>query len=439
MNKSKFSLAILLFAAAFVTGCVTDTAHLKVGIISDVHMSGSMIERTEQALRYFSDAGADGIIVAGDITNNGRQDETEMLIKVWNKVFPDGTNSLGGRVERLFVTGNHDHYKSHVTNNWKLVAGEEWTPVWRKNVKGYEFVGMNFGQQGRVTPFIDAAADAAAGKPFFYIQHAHPPETVYSNLAWGAVNGGCQARNALAKYPNGVAFSGHSHWSLTDDQSIWQGEFTSVGTASLSYLGARWERDNTAYFTRGKKSMSPKKSNLGSQGLLMSVYADRIVLDRHDFLYNEGIDDAWVIPLPVAENKPYSFEGRATASIAPEFPEGAALKVVKVAAKSTNDVATLRVTVPMATFKGVFGDRVFDYEVQVRAALSDSDPYVTKRVVEAKYAERHERMRGSLTNSFTVCCFSENEFPKDVDLEVVARPCNAFGIAGRPIIATVAK
>ena len=93
MNKSKFSLAILLFAAAFVTGCVTDTAHLKVGIISDVHMSGSMIERTEQALRYFSDAGADGIIVAGDMARDVSHEykvdprRTASLLDIFSCVF----------------------------------------------------------------------------------------------------------------------------------------------------------------------------------------------------------------------------------------------------------------------------------------------------------------------------------------------------------------
>ena len=53
---------------------------------------------------------------------------------------------------------------------------------------------------------------------------------------------------------------------------------------------------------------------------------------------------------------------------------------------------------------------------------TSSDPFITKRVIEAKYAESRERMLGSLTNSFTVCCFSEKEFPNDVELEVIARP-----------------
>ena len=50
-------------------------------------------------------------------------------------------------------------------------------------------------------------------------------------MAWGHDKG--IATKTLSNYPNAIAFSGHSHYSLTDERSIWQGAFTSIGQSSL--------------------------------------------------------------------------------------------------------------------------------------------------------------------------------------------------------------
>jgi hypothetical protein len=67
--------------------------------------------------------------------------------------------------------------------------------------------------------------------PFFYVQHPHLKDTCYGPWAWGHDAG--ITTKTLSAYPNAIAFSGHSHYSLTDERTIWQGAFTSVGTGSF--------------------------------------------------------------------------------------------------------------------------------------------------------------------------------------------------------------
>ena len=77
-------------------------------------------------------------------------------------------------------------------------------------------------------------AKSDPSKPFFYVQHSHPLDTVYGGGAWGSDDG--TATRLLSRFPQAVSFSGHSHSSLMNDTAIWRGAFTSVATGSLRYL-----------------------------------------------------------------------------------------------------------------------------------------------------------------------------------------------------------
>ena len=152
----------------------------------------------------------------------------------------------------MFVTGNHEkvYYEKAVKvgkldgdtvrdglyrdirTNWKALFGEEWSPFFiNKKVKGYSFVGAHWGEnldEKALRAFMDAhRAELAGTRPFFFVQHAHPKNTCYGPTAWDQRNGGCTAA-VLSDYPNAVAFSGHTHYSLVDERSVWQGAFTSA-------------------------------------------------------------------------------------------------------------------------------------------------------------------------------------------------------------------
>ena len=82
------------------------------------------------------------------------------MAETWFRVFPDDCRSDGVKIERLFITGNHDvdgfaypgaKYKSvseakedgfffHREEYWREFFHEDYKPVSVKTVKGYPFV-----------------------------------------------------------------------------------------------------------------------------------------------------------------------------------------------------------------------------------------------------------------------------------------------------------
>jgi len=72
-------------------------------------------------------------------------------------------------------------------------------------------------------------------KPFFYAQHRTIPGTCrFRDHIWGAEDGAGDCRRVLLDCPEAVAFFGHTHSSLTDEQSAWQGAFTAINAGAFS-------------------------------------------------------------------------------------------------------------------------------------------------------------------------------------------------------------
>ncbi|MBR4894775.1 MAG: metallophosphoesterase, partial [Kiritimatiellae bacterium] len=104
-------------AASASAGCsavkriVTSKPIAKIGVLSDVHLKVPGDEDTFlKALGYFRDNGADGVLVAGDITDTGKISELKRASDAWFKIFPDGRSPDGRKVEQLFILGNHDRW-----------------------------------------------------------------------------------------------------------------------------------------------------------------------------------------------------------------------------------------------------------------------------------------------------------------------------------------
>ena len=342
-----------------------DAPALKLGVISDVHIDNTKeadFTFLVKAFEHFRDVHVDGVIIAGDIANLGAIDEFEAAMEAWRKVFPGDTLPDGAHVERLFIYGNHDcppfkdddthvnvknakkrwpdNWKSHVISvdpagAWKKLMGEDYAPIYAKKVKGYVFIGCHWGHEKDLGAFLSAhetELGLKGTKPFFYAQHPHPKGTVNSahgSYAWGHDKG--LSTEALSKYPNAVAFSGHSHYPLTNDQTIWQGAFTSLGTSSTSYAGWLNGRDDGEWSPATSPEPVPVAPRLGQacrQGLVMSVWPDRIVFERRDFIQDAPVGPDWVCPLPACvdeASRPYSFAASEARAKRPAF--GADAKV----------------------------------------------------------------------------------------------------------------
>ena len=378
--------------------------NLRFGVVSDLHVRGKDgkfgTEAAAKAFAFFRDRGVDGVAIAGDIADDGLVSQLQCVADAWNEAFPGGKGLGGKPVEKLFVYGNHDlegliYNKSLkpapgdvIVNDraaaWERVFGEPYEPIWKKTVKGYSFIGAQWGNwdgvKGLEPYFRDHAAELRGEKPFFFIQHPHPKDTCHGPWAWGHDNG-CSTK-VLSEFPNAVAFSGHSHHPLTDERSIWQGSFTSIGTGSLRYVGSVFGRENAGPSSNdGFKQMPGLNSMEGKNGMLVSVYDDRIEIERLDFVNGGKLGADWVFPLPVAGAKPYDFKTRAAAAKAPRFPAGAKVTVSGPADgkdRKGRPARQLTVEFPSAMI-GEGLSRARDYEV-----VAETEEYDIRRVAKAK-------------------------------------------------------
>lgn len=380
-------------------------AKLRFGVMSDVHLVEPGDEDTLVAtLKYYRSRGVDGVMVAGDIADYGRVDQFKLFADTWFSVFPDDKGEDGRHVERLFVYGNHDidawKWKrpwnrgldeeslkkqgigsgDNRSRLWEELFHEKYEPIWMKKVRGYTFIGAHWknGKHTDIAGFLKAHENEIdKDLPFFYVQHAHPKDTCFGSWAWGHDDG--TSTRALSRFPNAVAFSGHSHYTLADDRTVWQGSFTSINTASLKYPSLDYSlRDNVAHDNgfgyRGEKGRikpSPLFSGekLSRQAMLVTVYDDRMVIERREFVSGLSLGDDWVILLPVAASKPFAYAEQAKRKVAPEFPEGAKVAVDFVEDENKEVGMTARLVLPRAEERG--GCRVFDYEVT--AVLFEED------------------------------------------------------------------
>ena len=460
--------------------------NLVFGVLSDIHLSivrtkdgGCHFEGEEmfrKALEWFRDNGVDGVVVCGDMANFGLVDELEAVARAWYAVFPNDKAPDGRRVEKLFVYGNHDWegYKyggkakalfgekgfDHAIRKdlgavWRKCFHEDYAPIWRKDVKGYSFVGAHWiadhcrgwdevGVPQAPAWFAANGATLDPSKPFFYMQHPPLRDTCHCGWVWGHDDGKNTA--ALSKFRNAVALSGHSHASINDERAIWQGAFTSIGAGSLKYVGLEYgdvgpfgrENDHPMRGQRGEEAYKiMRKLNThadGHQGMLARVFDDRIVFERRDFEDGTRLGDDWVVPTPAADPSPFSFAKRAAASIAPQFPKGATIKVRMAKGRNrggkgvpSEEQPVLEVTIPPASRKGC--GRALDYALKI----TDGTGVCDDRYVFAKGFYRSDA--SGKANVDTVCRLAARRLKSCGAVRIEVRPRNCFGKAGDPISA----
>ena len=114
MTRRNFIGAGAAFAALGTRGASADPL-MCLGIISDTHLvvndSGTGLQNSlcfEPAPRYFDQRKADGILIAGDLTDFGTAAALRHFASIWNKVFPGNRRSDGEPVVPLFIFGDHE-------------------------------------------------------------------------------------------------------------------------------------------------------------------------------------------------------------------------------------------------------------------------------------------------------------------------------------------
>lgn len=253
MKKSskKICSLIIIFTIVFnfgfsyneAFGSTTDS-ELIFGVLSDTHLrtyESKQDEKLRTAFRTIKsmENNLDAMVIAGDITDSGKLAEYKRFKTIYDEAF-DRT------VKKLFVMGNHDYLNGLAPEEARSRFKEQTDDLINEHkvIKGYHFISVNtessethgsFGEgvQKWLKEELNMAQEQDPKRPIFVIVHQHIKNTVYGSDVWG---NDC-LYPILKDYPQVVCFSGHSHNPLNDERSIYQKDFTCVGTGGFNDIG----------------------------------------------------------------------------------------------------------------------------------------------------------------------------------------------------------
>lgn len=304
-----------------------DTPLLKIGIISDTQLpptkgglkkKDTYLQSLRRALSAYREMQADMVLFAGDIGDLGTRFAFRTYRNAVREAF-DGTPTV---VQTIL--GNHDYWNKsfltaipHRLAFRRIVGQSPWTHY---VVNGFHFIGVspNCGSMTagykKVLPWLKTALDTAAaesdGKPIFVMTHNQPRDTCYGADAWGDDT----LNELFSGYPNLVNFSGHSHYSILDERSVWQGKYTVFSTQSLSYIELEEGKVNGTI---------PPHAEETPMGFLMELSDDTFRLRRlcfaKDGVTEEKPECPWTFSMPYQNDGRYAFSPRKAANRPPEM------------------------------------------------------------------------------------------------------------------------
>lgn len=298
----------------------------KVAVISDTQLppteealknDDTYLQNLKKALTVIKNNDVDMILFAGDIGDLGTRFAFQTYVDAIDEVFGDDKPIV------QTILGNHDYWNknaktaiNHIKAFEDIMEQSPWTHY---VVNGYHFIGAspNYGSMKsgyRITAkWLDKELEKASadsdGKPIFVMTHNQPFDTCYGSDEWGDIS----LNKVLEKYPNVVNFSGHSHYSILDERSIWQGEYTVMTTQSLSYTELETGKDNGTI---------PPNADATPMGYILEFSDNAIDIHRMSFAdgnmgYEEKQDMLWSLPLPYENNGKYAFDSRKADNKAP--------------------------------------------------------------------------------------------------------------------------
>ena len=315
---------------------------LKVGIISDSQIIPSEKEQ-DKFLKIFSDhlkntleilksKKIQVLIFAGDLTDSG----TEFAYKELNDIFKNVYKTDEEKPIFNFIMGNHDYWLSYMENKkFSPKSGDiqqmqilfynnlQEKPFSHKVINGYHFINWGCENGSMDDPNqnlewaetqIKLALEDSEKKPIFITTHFNAKDTVYGAEYFFAKS----LRELFNKYQNIIHFSGHSHYSLIDERSIWQKEFTSIQTQSISYTELDPGFENGIYPCDEYGNIQIAGKNY--MGLIMDVNEDNCQIQRISFEEGKFYGVPWIIDIPINKNNfRYTNEKRFKERKAPFF------------------------------------------------------------------------------------------------------------------------
>lgn len=309
---------------------------LRFMVASDTHVvaaGDTQYRRIQKALKLsYAIAGADenyktldGVIFAGDTTDDGLQSQRcafksaiDTVIRPETQVMPllaqahDGSN---------YDYESLDYYKLlhgvDATDNHYVINGYHFITMSRAYVDGVRYADY---QREWLKAELDKAVADDPTKPIFFAQHEHVDNTVYGSSDFEGWDDEF-FKDIFMQYPQLVHFSGHSHYPLNDPRSLWQGEFTAIGTGALYYL---------EFTVEDVRTVHPDGYKDEAQYWIVEVDANNRVRLLGIDLIEEKVLVEYILDNPAdVANREYTPEKQAARSEAPVFADDAQIEVKK--------------------------------------------------------------------------------------------------------------
>ena len=446
-----------------VFGVLSDT-HLMVNRRNGKSLYGTMsLDYIRNAFRYFKENNIDAFVHLGDASHRGDSREWEFHKEVFEEVFgPNGP-------PRIVVVGNHELFtvdKQWFPNDWQTrmigadlprhyerIWGEPYSEVLHKEVKGFHFFGRHWQTpEMKLAESVNekaAECSLAGAKPFFLLSHARNH---------------FQCRAAMKAFPNAIAFFGHWHQSNADWKTIYHSDklFPEI------CCGACRNDGQNTLDANGNTLKEPDESDRHNwhdnkvksrQAMVMNVYDDMVVFERHEVGQGGKLGADWVMPLDWGTGNGERGTGRKVHPFTrgellkvignPEFPPRAKLDVKLLSPQGdlearssggrskkspslqnsktpSSESKVLRITIPLAD--GNPDSRVFAYDVVV---LGDD---VKARFFKSVYYEGcnlgvgHEPGKG-----VTIVDIPQSQLPAGKKITIAVRPVSSLGTKGKTI------
>ena len=174
----------------------------------------------------------DVLIIGGDFTDLGTDEAYGSFKEIYDKVMGDGEEPVP-----VYLMGNHDYWLAPFVDSFEVATPAKMQkrftkytgeyPYSHKIINGYHFIcwsssdgsyDKSYSDKKWIRSELDKAIAADPTKPIFVISHLNPSDTAYGSDEWGNAD----IADVLKDYSQVISISGHSHYSLIDERSIWE-------------------------------------------------------------------------------------------------------------------------------------------------------------------------------------------------------------------------
>ena len=306
---------------------LSDT-HIGNGYGSEAKFTAALRQLGAQAAIHDID-GIDGVVIVGDVTDANNANQAWSFKSLYENVYSPAD------VPMVYTIGNHD-----ILNPLNSVLGDAYletdmgTKDMRENhecrhnvIAGVHILGIAPNHYGATTYddtakqwLDDTLAELTAEDPEKYvlvITHPMIYDTCYGSLL-GTYWYTTQLTSILRKYPQAVTFGGHLHFPINDPRSIWQGEFTSMGCGSVSYMAI----EDGKYEYMKSATVMKDAGDISSGLLLQFDVSGNMRITRMFFSADACFGEPWEISYPVEDKShlaKYNFAARTAANTAPRL------------------------------------------------------------------------------------------------------------------------